>query len=249
MASKDPAVLFYTSDFLSGVALMTMKERGQYITLLCLQRERGHMTRKDMEKAVGKLSEEVKSKFEQDDDGHFFNARMEKEIKKREAHSQKQRENVQKRWNKLNTSSGTQLGNTTVSTTVIPLGNGSGSIYNSLSQKEAETSSAREGKLPQNDLGLGRVMTLYMAKIDRDPSPDSLDKLRGYYRNLGEEVCTRAIYRAMDAGSGARKWSYVQGIFQKILKQGVRTIEDWDRMDALHEKEKQGGEDDDYWAR
>ena len=39
--NKDPAVLFYTSDFLGGAALMNMKERGQYITLLCLQRERG----------------------------------------------------------------------------------------------------------------------------------------------------------------------------------------------------------------
>lgn len=247
MSSKDPAILFYTSDFLSGVTLMSMKERGQYITLLCLQRERGHMTIKDMEKAAGKLSDEVKSKFEQDDDGRYFNARMEKEIKKREAHSQKQRENVQKRWNKRNCTSGIPNGNTTVSTTVLPLGNGNGSIYHSLSQGEEETLSAREEKLPQNDPGLGRVMTLYMDKIDRDPSPDSMDKLTGYYRNLGEEICTRAIYRAMDAG--ARKWFYVQGVFQKILSQGVRTIEDWDRLDAQHEKEKQGGIADDYYTR
>ncbi len=241
MSSKDPAILFYTSDFLSGVTLMSMKERGQYITLLCLQRERGHLTMKEMEKAVGKLSGEVKGKFDSDEDGRFFNSRMEKEIKKREAHSQKQRENVQKRWNKRNSHSGTQDGNTTVSTTVLPLGNGSGSIYNSLCQGEEETSSAREGKPGCPDLGLGRVMTLYMDKIDRDPSPDSMDKLTGYYRNLGEAMCVRAIYRAVDAG--ARKWLYVQGIFQKILSQGVRTIEDWDAVEAKREKEKRGGDD------
>lgn len=237
MGKKDPAVLFYTSDFLSGVALMSMKERGQYITLLCLQREHGHMTLREMEKVAGKLSPEVRSKFEEDPGGKLFNARMEEEIQKRIAHSRKQRENVLKRWNKKNESSG----NTAVSTMVIPLGNGNGSNYNSLVLEEAETSSAREEKRTGNDPGLGRVMGLYMDKIERDPSPDCLDKLRGYYQSLGEAICTRAIYRAMDAGGGMRKWSYVQGIFRKILQQGVRTIEDWDRLDALHEKEKQGG--------
>ena len=61
--NKDPAVLFYTSDFLSGCALMDMRERGQYITLLCLQRERGHMTMQEIIRAVKKPSDEVMSKF------------------------------------------------------------------------------------------------------------------------------------------------------------------------------------------
>lgn len=50
---KDPAMLFYASDFLTGVALMSMKERGQYITLLCLQQQRGHLTLSEMRKAAG----------------------------------------------------------------------------------------------------------------------------------------------------------------------------------------------------
>ena len=57
--NKDPAVLFYTSDFLSGCALMDMRERGQYITLLCLQRERGHMTMQEIIRAVKKPSNEA----------------------------------------------------------------------------------------------------------------------------------------------------------------------------------------------
>lgn len=97
---KDPAMLFYTSDFLTGVTLLNMKERGQYITLLCLQQQLGHMTLKQMQTAVGKLSEAVMGKFIQDDDGLYYNRRADIEIKKRTAHSQKQRENVQKRWNK-----------------------------------------------------------------------------------------------------------------------------------------------------
>ena len=97
---KDPAMLFYTSDFLTGVTLLNMKERGQYITLLCLQQQLGHMTLKQMQTAVGKLSEAVMGKFIQDDDGLYYNRRADIEINKRKAHSQKQRENVQKRWNK-----------------------------------------------------------------------------------------------------------------------------------------------------
>ena len=95
---KDPAVLFYTSDFLSGVMLMSMKERGQFITLLCLQRERGHLSEKDMKKAVGALSDELRAKFVADENGLFYNPRMDAEIRKRQAHAQKQRENVMHRW-------------------------------------------------------------------------------------------------------------------------------------------------------
>lgn len=97
---KDPAMLFYTSDFLTGVTLLNMKERGQYITLLCLQQQLGHMTLKQMQTAVGKLSEAVMGKFIQDEEGLYYNRRADVEINKRKAHSDKQRENVQKRWNK-----------------------------------------------------------------------------------------------------------------------------------------------------
>ena len=104
--NKDPAVLFYTSDFLSGCALMDMRERGQYITLLCLQRERGHMTMQEIIRAVKKPSDEVMSKFQKDEDGKYFNHRMELEIEKREKHCQRQRENISKRWNKENDNAG-----------------------------------------------------------------------------------------------------------------------------------------------
>jgi hypothetical protein len=101
---KDPAMLFYTSDFLTGVTLLNMKERGQYITLLCLQQQLGHMTLKQMQTAVGKMSEAVMAKFIQDEEGLYYNRRADIEINKRKAHSEKQRENVQKRWSKTGTS-------------------------------------------------------------------------------------------------------------------------------------------------
>lgn len=84
--AKDPAMLFYTADFLIGVAFMSMEERGQYITLLCFQQQRGHLTREEMEKAVGTLTPEVLEKFVQDEEGKYYNRRAEKEIIARREH-------------------------------------------------------------------------------------------------------------------------------------------------------------------
>ena len=134
--NKDPAVLFYTSDFLSGCALMDMRERGQYITLLCLQRERGHMTMQEIIRAVKKPSDEVMSKFQKDEDGKYFNRRMELEIEKRDKHCQRQRENISKRWNKENDNSGMADGSACGNTTVLPLGNGNGNRKESSSISE-----------------------------------------------------------------------------------------------------------------
>lgn len=81
--AKDPAVLFYCSDFLTGTTGLTMEERGQYITLLCLQHQQGHLSEKTIRLAVGSASVDVLSKFKKDDNGNFFNERMEEEIEKR----------------------------------------------------------------------------------------------------------------------------------------------------------------------
>ncbi|TRZ80528.1 DUF1376 domain-containing protein [bacterium] len=45
---KDPAVLFYTQDFITGTILMTDEQRGKYIMLLCLQHQNGKLTERDM---------------------------------------------------------------------------------------------------------------------------------------------------------------------------------------------------------
>lgn len=122
---KDPAMLFYASDFLTGVALMSMKERGQYITLLCLQQQRGHLTLSEMRKAAGALSEEVLGKFVEDENGKFYNIRADREIARRAAHCDRQRKNIEARWKKekytYSHDSGNANGTTKGNTTVLPL--------------------------------------------------------------------------------------------------------------------------------
>lgn len=91
--AKDPAFLFYSSDFLSGVTDLTMEERGQYITLLCLQHQKGALSEKTIRLSVGSVSVDVLSKFEKDEDGNFFNERLVLEMEKRANFTQSRRNN------------------------------------------------------------------------------------------------------------------------------------------------------------
>ena len=98
--AKDPAFLFYSSDFLTGVTGMTMEERGQYITLLCLQHQQGKLSEKTCRLALGLKSldeiPDVMGKFKQDKNGLYYNARLDLEVVKRAKGSDARRENGQK---------------------------------------------------------------------------------------------------------------------------------------------------------
>ena len=80
---KDPAYLFYSSDFLTGCASLTMEERGQYITLLSLEHQLGRLSEKTIRLSVGSVSVDVLEKFKQDENGLLYNERLEIEIEKR----------------------------------------------------------------------------------------------------------------------------------------------------------------------
>lgn len=98
MMAKDPAFLFYSSDFLAGIQDLTMEERGQYITLLCLQHQKGRLSDKIIKLTVQQVSKDVLDKFKKDDDGLWYNSRLETEIGKRKDHSEKQRQRALDGW-------------------------------------------------------------------------------------------------------------------------------------------------------
>jgi hypothetical protein len=90
---KDPAFLFYSSDFLTGTMLLNMEQKGKYITLLCLQHNKGKLTEKDMLNICGSYDADVFAKFTKDEDGCFFNERLSLEVQKRKAYSESRRNN------------------------------------------------------------------------------------------------------------------------------------------------------------
>ncbi len=110
--TKDPAFLFYSSDFLTGVSDLTMEERGQFITLLCLQHQKGPLSEKLMRLQCGGIpNADVLAKFRIDKNGLYYNVRIESEKERRAKHSAKQRDNAYKRWNKDNNTSKQTLSN------------------------------------------------------------------------------------------------------------------------------------------
>lgn len=79
---KDPAVLFYVQDFLTGTFTMTDEQVGKYIRLLCLQQQNGGLCEKEMLKVCGEKDDDIWAKFDFQD-GHYFNKRMALETSKR----------------------------------------------------------------------------------------------------------------------------------------------------------------------
>ena len=103
--SKDPAFLFYSSDFLTGTLLMSMEQKGKFITLLCIQHQKGHLSQKDMLHICGSYDEDVFTKFQKDEQGKFYNIRLEEEVDKRKAYSESRRNNRKKKEDVNNISS------------------------------------------------------------------------------------------------------------------------------------------------
>ena len=91
--AKDPAVLFYTSDFLSGTFTMDNEQVGKYIRLLCLQHQKGKLTQKDMLSICKAYDNEIWDKFKVED-GLYYNERMFNETIRRQKFSESRRNNA-----------------------------------------------------------------------------------------------------------------------------------------------------------
>jgi hypothetical protein len=90
---KDPAVLFYTGDFLTGTSFFNDEQRGKYIKLLCEQHQNGHIPEEHMIEICKTYDSPVMKKFAKDSAGMYFNERMEAETIKRKTYSESRRIN------------------------------------------------------------------------------------------------------------------------------------------------------------
>ena len=92
--NKDPAFLFYSSDFLVGTMLMSNDQVGKYIRLMCLAHQKGgYLTKEDMFKICNEDDKDVLSKFEKDGNDIYYNERLLSEIVKRKKYSDSRRNN------------------------------------------------------------------------------------------------------------------------------------------------------------
>jgi uncharacterized protein YdaU (DUF1376 family) len=94
MSDKNPAVLWYPGDYLVGTMGMTWEEKGRYVELLNLQHQKGHL---NIERLMPDCPKEVLAKFVQDEDGLWYNVRMEEEQIKRNKFVASRRNNLAKK--------------------------------------------------------------------------------------------------------------------------------------------------------
>ena len=97
MIKKAPAFQFYSSDFMIGVMYWTHDLIGKYILLLCWQHQNDVITEEHMinicKTHVKDIDNKLMSKFLQDDDGNYFNARLKDVTDNQKAYSDSRRKN------------------------------------------------------------------------------------------------------------------------------------------------------------
>jgi len=98
--AKDPAINWYFDNWDGGTKLFTRHQKGCYMDLLSAQFHCGHLTIENIKTILGPDFSEwnkiLSGKFEADENGLFFNERIEHEIKKREKFIEKQIQNGKK---------------------------------------------------------------------------------------------------------------------------------------------------------
>ena len=96
--AKDPAILFYTSDFITQTRFFDMRQTGEFIVLLCRQHQEGHLTMKQLQEVTS--DDKVLNQFVLAEDGKYHNLWFHELILKRKAYSDSRRANIQKRYQK-----------------------------------------------------------------------------------------------------------------------------------------------------
>jgi len=98
---KDPAFLFYSDSFMTGILFMSDEQVGKYIRLLCAQHSIGHLTEEQMLNICKQHDEIIWEKFRQDSSKKFYNERLEMEIDKRRSYVKSRSNNRKGRINKV----------------------------------------------------------------------------------------------------------------------------------------------------
>lgn len=97
--AKDPAFLFYSSDFLTGTMFLTHEQVGIYIRLLCSQHQHGGIIDKISFNSLVGNHEILRSKFIESDTG-FYNERLANEVDLRCKKSSNMSQTAKEVWEK-----------------------------------------------------------------------------------------------------------------------------------------------------
>ena len=212
---KDPAFLFYSSDFLSGTMLMTDEEIGQYIKLLCLQHQKGHLKEKDMLNICKTYNEDIFSKFKKDEEGNYYNERLEYEANKRKAYSESRRNNRKKKeiyekdMKNICNSYEQHMGNA-----------------NANENRNINKNNSKVNDSCVNDLQV--IIDFYNENIGLI-TPYGLEILSSYAEEMNQELIILAMKKSVEANK--RTIQYIKAILNNWSKQGIKTVLDAEQED------------------
>jgi hypothetical protein len=215
--AKDPAFLFYSSDFLNGVADLTMEERGQFITLLCLQHQKGTLTDKTIRLSLGSVSVDVLSKFSKDKDGNFYNDRLSEEIEKRIQFTESRRNNGSK--------GGRPKNNTK------PLGLPKDNLMEDVNENENEDININKRKCT-----FEQVYEYMSLRIGTDQAKIEAEKFVNYYESNGWKVGKNPM---KSWGAAANNWitntkQYAKGTTNNQRKLDKNELENLKNYNYIH---------------
>lgn len=74
------------------------------------------------------------------------------------------------------------------------------------------------------------VIQDFKKRVGSSLSETAQEELRGFVKDLGADVCKRAIDVALDENKAT--WSYIRGILRNKREMGVRSLTDWDAAEA-----------------
>lgn len=74
-----------------------------------------------------------------------------------------------------------------------------------------------------------RALSFYRKQVERDPIPGRMAAIEAYTEQMGADVVIQAFSAAISAGNTS--WPYIDGILRNKLAQGVRSLEDWHRVE------------------
>ena len=90
---KDPAFLFYSSDFLIDTLLWGDIEVGRWIKLMCFLHQKGHLSYTQVLDIIKDEKSIIFTKLKTDEKGLYYNERLDYEIKRRKNYSESRRKN------------------------------------------------------------------------------------------------------------------------------------------------------------
>ena len=226
---KDPAFLFYSSDFLSGTMLMSDEDVGKYIRLLCLQHQKGHLKEKEMLNICKEFNEDIFSKFKKDEEGKYFNERLEEEANKRKAYSESRRNNRKKKEEKQTYEKDMK------------------NICNSY-EKHMENENAninenininKNNKVNDSCINdLQDIIDFYNNNIGLI-TPYGIEILSSYAKDMSKDLIILAMKKSVEANK--RTIQYIKAILNNWEKSGIKTVLEAEQEDRDFRKKSEIG--------